>query len=120
VLTTILAQGTSSTSSNAPGGAVLTFAFPIILFAVIATLIYYFLLSRPHARVPARRIVLETAASGAHRPAAVATGPATASGGGPAEPQRDTLADAAGGPGSVSGEAGESDQGTTEGTEASE
>lgn len=124
MLTTILAQGTSSTSSNAPGGAVLTFAFPIILFAIIATLIYYFLLSRPHARVPSRRIVLETAASGGHRAAAVATGPATASGGGPAgpapEPQRDTLADAAGGPGSVSGGAGESDQGTTEGTEASE
>jgi hypothetical protein len=108
---TILAQGTSSTSSNAPGGAVLTFAFPIILFAVIATLIYYFLLSRPHARVPSRRIVLETAAAG---------GGSADSASEPHGAERDTLTDAAGGTGNVSGEAGESEQGTTEGTEASE
>ena len=40
---TILAQ---STSDNAPGGAVLTFAFPIILFAVIAMVLYYLLFSQ--------------------------------------------------------------------------
>jgi hypothetical protein len=128
---TILAQ-TNSTSSNAPGGAVLTFAFPIILFAVIAAVLYYLLFARPHPRVPARRIALAASAAGAPEPgaahgAAVAGGMPTASGGGsaeaavePAGAKRDTLADAAGSPGNVPGEAGESDQGTTEGTEASE
>jgi hypothetical protein len=126
---TILAQGTSSTSSNAPGGAVLTFAFPIILFAIIATVLYWLLFARPHRRVPSRRIVLASAAAGAPEPgaahaSAVAAGMPTASGGGatesatePAGAKRDTLADAADGgtttTGSVSGEAaGDSEQGT--------
>ena len=43
---TFLAQ---STSDNAPGGAVLTFAFPIILFAIIATVLYSMLFARPYA-----------------------------------------------------------------------
>ena len=46
---TFLAQ---STSDNAPGGAVLTFAFPIILFAIIAVVLYYLLFARPHRAGP--------------------------------------------------------------------
>jgi hypothetical protein len=135
---TVLAQ-TTSTNSNAPGGAILTFAFPIILFAVIATALYYLLFARPHPRVPSRRIALARAASGAPEPgaahaSAVAAGFPTASGGGatesatePAGAKRDTLAEAADDDatttGSVSGgaanteaangsAAGESEQGT--------
>jgi hypothetical protein len=128
----LLAQ---STSDNAPGGAVLTFAFPIILFAVIATVLYTLLFARPHRRVPSRRIALASATSGAPEPgaahaAAVAAGLPTASGGGaaesatePAGAKRDTVADAADDgtttSGSVSGEA--DDQADPEqGTEASE
>ncbi len=127
----ILAQPTT-TSSNAPGGAILTFAFPIILFAVIATALWYVLFGRPHQRVPSRRIVLEASAPGAPHPAvahgtAVASGFPAASGGGsaesatePAGAKRDTSADAADGSGTLSGGAGEPDQETTDGTEASE
>jgi hypothetical protein len=123
----ILAQ---ATSDNAPGGAVLTFAFPIILFAVIAVVLYYLLFARPHPRVPSRRVVLAASTGGApeagvSHAAAVAAGLPTASGGGSAESstephgaRRDTLADAAGGTDKVSGEADDSP--TTEGTEASE
>jgi hypothetical protein len=127
-----------STSDNAPGGAILTFAFPIILFAVVAVVLYL-LFSRPHRRVPAGRIALAAAAAGGHpepeaaHAAAVAHGLPTASGGGstesatePAGAKRDVMpgeaADSA--PGKVSGEAGSpataSDQDETEGTEASE
>ncbi len=128
---TILAQ-TTSTNSNAPGGAILTFAFPIILFAVIATALYYVLFARPHPRVPSSRIALAGTASGAPEPgaahaSAVAAGFPTASGGGatesatePAGAKRDTLADAADqaadGSGNVSGEADDSGQGA-EGSE---
>jgi hypothetical protein len=126
----ILAQPTT-TSSNAAGGAILTFAFPILLFAVIAAVLYY-LLFRPHQRVPGRRIVLEASGSGAPHPAAahgaaIAAGFPTASGGGsaesaaePAGAKRDASADAADGSGNLSGGAGEPDQGTTDGTEGSE
>jgi hypothetical protein len=134
---TFLAQ---STSDNAPGGAILTFAFPVILFAIIAVVLYYLLFARPHPRVPSRRIALASSApgapeGGAAHAAAVAAGLPTASGGGaaesasePAGAKRDTLADAADGgtttTGSVSGEAangsaaddsepaGDSEQGT--------
>jgi hypothetical protein len=122
---TFLAQ---STSDNAPGGAVLTFAFPIILFAIIATVLYYVLFARPHPRVPSGRIVLASSTAGAPEggaahSAAVASGLPTASGGGaaesasePAGARRDTLADAADGgtttTGSVSGEADDPEQGT--------
>jgi hypothetical protein len=133
---TFLAQ---STSDNAPGGAILTFAFPVILFAIIAVVLYYLLFARPHPRVPSRRIVLASSTGGAPEggtahAAAVAAGLPTASGGGaaesasePAGAKRDTLADAAEGgtttTGSVSGEAaGDSEQadGSEQGTEASE
>ena len=117
-----------ATSDNAMGGAILTFAFPIILFAVIGTVLYILLFSRPHPRVPAGRVAL-AGASGAADPAAahaaaVASGMPTASGGGsaesaaePAGAKRDAAAEASTTDGSVSGEA---DQGTTEGSEASE
>ena len=137
---TFLAQ---STSDNAPGGAVLTFAFPIILFAIIAVVLYYVLFARPHPRVPSRRIVLASSAAGspeggAAHSAAVAAGLPTASGGGaaesasePAGAKRDTLADAGEGgtttTGSVSGGAANTGAGDSEqagdpeqGTEASE
>ena len=134
----ILAQSTS-TSSNAPGGAILTFAFPIILFAVIMVALYYLLFARPHPRVPSTRISLAASAPGAPAPAAahgaaVAAGLPTASGGGsaesatePAGAKRDTLADAAEDgtttTGSVSGEADDSEReagDAEQGTEASE
>ncbi len=40
------------TPDNTPGGANLTFAFPIILFVVIVAVLYLWL-GRPHRRVPA-------------------------------------------------------------------
>ncbi len=125
----ILAQ---SVSDNAPGGAVLTFAFPIILFAIVAAVLYVLLFARPHRRVPAERVALATATPGAPDPAAshasaVAAGLPTASGGGAVESatephgaKRDTLAAAENGTGNVPGEAGDSGESTTDGTEASE
>jgi hypothetical protein len=126
----ILAQ---ATSDNVPGGAILTFAFPIILFAVIATVLYFLLFARPHPRVPAEHVSLATAASwapgpGATHAAAVAAGMPTASGGGSAESaaephgaKRDALATEDGGAGKVAGTTeGSTEPGTTEGTEASE
>jgi len=127
----ILAQ---ATSDNAPGGAILTFAFPIILFAVIATALYFLLFARPHPRVPAEHVSLAAATAGAPGPAAahgaaVAAGMPTASGGGSAESaaephgaKRDALAADDGGTGKVAGGTteGSTGQGTTEGTEASE
>ena len=117
-----------ATSDNAPGGAILTFAFPIILFAIIGTVLYILLFSRPHPRVPAGRVVLAgTPAApdaGAAHAAAVAAGLPTASGGGsaesaaePAGAKRDAPAEGSDENGSVSGGP---DQGTTESTEASE
>jgi hypothetical protein len=117
-----------ATSDNVPGGAILTFAFPIILFAVIATVLYILLFSRPHPRVPAGHVALASATAapdaGAAHAAAVASGMPTASGGGSAESaaephgaRRDAGEDGPGENGRVSGE---TEQGTTEGTEASE
>jgi hypothetical protein len=124
---TFLAQ-TTSTSSDAPSGAILTFAFPIILFAVISAVLYYLLFARPHPRVPGTRISLAASTPGAPAPeaahgAAVAAGLPTASGGGsaesatePAGAKRDTLAEAADDgtttTGSVSGGEDDSEQGT--------
>jgi hypothetical protein len=137
---TLLAQ---STSDNAPGGAVLTFAFPIILFAIIAAVLYYVLFARPHPRVPSGRIVLAGSTpgapeGGAAHSAAVAAGLPTASGGGaaesasePAGAKRDTLADAADGATTTTGSLSDgtnedaADEGSAagdseQGTEASE
>jgi hypothetical protein len=115
------------------GGAVLTFAFLVILFAIVATVLYILLFSRPHPRVPSQRVVYATASGGtpspgAARAAATAAGMPTASGGGSAESaaeapgaHRDiapgTGDDAAGGTGRVTGGSG---YGTTDGTEGSE
>jgi hypothetical protein len=129
---TMLAQ-TTTTNSNAPGGAILTFAFPIILFAVIMTVLYWLLFARPHSRVPGKRIVLAASASGAPAPgaahaSAVAAGLPTASGGGsaesatePAGAKRDTLADAEDGGTTTTGSMSGGDTGESEDdTEASE
>jgi hypothetical protein len=125
----ILAQ---ATSDNVPGGAILTFAFPVILFAVIATALYFLLFARPHPRVPAERVSLAAAIAApgpaASHGAAVAAGMPTASGGGSAESaaephgaKRDALAADEGGTGKVAGTTeGSTEPGTTEGTEASE
>ena len=60
---TILAIGTSD---SADGGAILTFAFPVALFVVVAVILYL-LFSRPHRRIPERRVLApaEAAAPGA-------------------------------------------------------
>ena len=66
------------TPANTPHGYNWTFAFPMLLFIVIAAILYA-LFSRPHHRVPPRRISLAGAAAprGAH-----VTGSVTASAGG--------------------------------------
>lgn len=74
---------------NTPHGYNWTFAFPMLLFIVIA-LILYALYSRPHRRVPGRRIQATATGSnvppaGTARAAAVAGGLTTAGGGGAAE-----------------------------------
>ncbi len=61
------------TPDNTPGGAVLTFAFPLGLFIVVAVLLYL-RFSRPHRRVPAA-VTGQAAAS----PAEASPGPAGAS-----------------------------------------
>jgi hypothetical protein len=60
------------TPDNTPAGAVLTFAFPLGLFIVIAVILYL-RFARPHRRVPA-------AAAGRATPAAAVPGPDTARG----------------------------------------
>jgi hypothetical protein len=62
---------------NTPHGYNWTFAFPMLLFIVIA-LILYALFSRPHRRIPGRRI---TAPAGAHVAASDAAAPGAAPGG---------------------------------------
>jgi hypothetical protein len=130
---TILAIGTSD---SADGGAILTFAFPVALFVVVAVILYL-LFSRPHRRIPERRVLVpaDAAAPGADaaRAAAVAAGMPTAAGGGgaesgaePAGAARESAADD--GPSNVAGrddaraEAGGPDQEapTADGTEAGE
>jgi len=51
-----------ATSDSADGGAILTFAFPMALFVVVAVLLYL-RFSRPHKRVPERRILVPARAS---------------------------------------------------------
>jgi hypothetical protein len=78
------------TPDNTPGGANLTFAFPIILFLVIVVVLYLWL-GRPHRRVPADLTpVGSSATTDAPQPevargASVAAGLPTAVGGGGAE-----------------------------------
>ena len=79
----------ASVPVNSEAGSYLTFAFPILLFCVIATFLYVRLFGRPHPRVPARRIAA-VAHTGPPSPeaahaAAVAGGLPLAEGGGSAE-----------------------------------
>jgi hypothetical protein len=129
---TILAIGTSD---GADGGAILTFAFPVGLFVVVAVILYL-LFSRPHRRVPGRRALVPAhgvmPGADAARAAAIAAGLPTAAGGGgesgvePAGAARESAADD--GPSNVAGrddaaaEAGGLDQEapTADGTEAGE
>ena len=76
-------------SDDAPAGAILTFVFPVLLFALIA-IVLYLLFSRPHRRVPRQRVMFAastgaTPEPGAAHGAAVAAGMPTASGGGSTE-----------------------------------
>jgi hypothetical protein len=74
---------------NTPHGYNWTFAFPMLLFIVIGTVLYLLLFGRPHARVPARAITLPARSKAlgpdAARSAAVAGGLGTAAGGGATE-----------------------------------
>jgi hypothetical protein len=77
------------TPDNTPHGYNLTFAFPMVLFIIIA-LILYLLFSRPHRRVPAQMISLPARSArppdpGTARAAAAAGGLPTAPGGGTTE-----------------------------------
>ena len=79
----------ASVPVNSEAGSYLTFAFPILLFCVIATVLYVRLFGRPHPRVPARRIAA-VAYTGPPSPeaaqaAAVAGGLPLAEGGGSVE-----------------------------------
>jgi hypothetical protein len=65
------------TSDNTNGGTMLTWAAPLALFVIVAVVLYL-RFSRPHRRVPARRVALTGRA-------AVAGGLPTAAGGGGAE-----------------------------------
>lgn len=79
----------ASVPDNTQGGANLTFVFPLLLFCVIAAVLYIVVFSRPHARVPARRIGAVTHAGPpspeAAQAAAIAAGLPLAEGGGSAE-----------------------------------
>jgi hypothetical protein len=76
---------------NTPHGYNWTFAFPMLLFIVIGTVLYMLLFGRPHARVPARLISLPARSDAlgpdAARATAVAGGLDTAAGGGSTESQ---------------------------------
>jgi hypothetical protein len=119
----------SATSDSADGGAVLTFAFPVALFVVVAVILYL-RFSRPHRRVPARPILMPARAAapdaGTARAAAVAAGLPTAAGGGSTESGATRGSAGDDGPGNVAGgepaPAGGPDQeaSTADGTEAGE
>jgi hypothetical protein len=76
------------TSDNTNGGTLLTWAAPLVLFVIVAVVLYL-RFSRPHRRVPATRLGLTGRAvpppEAAARAAAVAGGLPTAAGGGGAE-----------------------------------
>ncbi len=73
---------------NTPHGYNWTFAFPMLLFIVIGAALY-FLFSRPHRRVPSRRVTMpastDVPTAEAARSAAIAAGLSTAPGGGTTE-----------------------------------
>jgi hypothetical protein len=79
----------ASVSDNAPAGAIFTFAFPVLLFAAIAVVLYL-LFSRPHRRVPDKRVLFAASTGALPEPeaahgAAVAAGLPIASGAGSTE-----------------------------------
>jgi hypothetical protein len=90
---------------NTPHGYNWTFAFPMLLFIVVA-LILYLLFSRPHRRVPVRPI----AAAAGHRPSATATSAMAAS----------ATATSAADADAVAGDAQAGDATASDNTEASE
>jgi hypothetical protein len=113
---------------NTPHGYNWTFAFPMLLFIVVA-LILYALYSRPHRRVPGRPIQAASAGSrapdaGTARAAAVAGGMSTAPGGGTtasiAEPEAAHTAPSEPGGATLSGSVNAEDQEPEDGTGASE
>ena len=79
----------ASVPDNTQGGANLTFLFPLLLFCVIAGVLFFRVFARPHARVPARRIGAVAHAGPpsveAAQAAAIAAGLPLAEGGGSAE-----------------------------------
>ena len=113
---------------NTPHGYNWTFAFPMLLFIVVA-LILYALYSRPHRRVPGRPIRAASAGSrapdaGTARAAAVAGGLTTAPGGGTTQlfPEQGGSHAAGTEPGgaTLSGSVNAEDQEPEDGTGASE
>lgn len=62
---------------NTPGGYQWTYLFPMLLFIVIA-LILWALFGRPHQRVPSRRITLGLSSAGGRSAAAATTAAASA------------------------------------------
>lgn len=75
---------------NTPHGYNWTFAFPMVLFLVIAAVLYA-LFSRPHRRIPPQRVAAAAASAEAPEPdvaraASVAGGLGLAAGGGVSEP----------------------------------
>jgi hypothetical protein len=78
------------TSDNTAGGSVLTAVLPVLIFVIVAVILYL-RFSRPHRRVPARVAIAPGATRHAvpdpdtARAAAVAAGLPTAAGGGAAE-----------------------------------
>jgi hypothetical protein len=113
---------------NTPHGYNWTFAFPMLLFIVVA-LILYALYSRPHRRVPGRPIRAASAGSrapeaGTARAAAVAGGMSTAPGGGTtastAEPEGAHTAPSEPGGATLSGSVNADDQEPDDGMGASE
>ena len=65
------------TSDNTNGGTMLTWALPLALFVIVAVVLYL-RLSRPHRRVPARRVALTGGAVPPPGPVATAAEPAGA------------------------------------------
>lgn len=99
---------------NTPHGYNWTFAFPMLLFIVIAAILYA-LFSRPHRRVPAGPIMgsssrMRTAAAARGHAAATGTTPGGATAVGPAVGGR---GEASGGDGEKAGGEGETSNGAT-------
>jgi hypothetical protein len=98
----------ASVPMNAEGGSYMTMGGPLVLFAIVGTILWLRLF-RPHRRVPARRALAGattaasdglgaqatqvTTAGSVSGAAPDATGGATAAGSAPAQPEQDTPTD---------------------------